>query len=206
MLLKPSVQDILDVAKTFNYPIYESKGIFNYNLNLWGIRSTDKDTSTFNDTLCVLYQDVRGKWTIDYFLITTDPSDLLLKNPENPKGTAILCEGHHSKLWSYGFHKNRKDHKALVQYSPCRVYRDNDKDNIADTDVITETGMFGINMHRASAYTTNPLIGLYSAGCQVHYDVNRYNTIFIPLIENCIKEGNRIFSYSLCPQKLFGNL
>lgn len=203
---KPTLQAINVIAKQLEYPIFESKGIFNYNLNLWGIRSLEKDTSTFNDLLCVFYQDIRGKWTIDYFTITTDPSDIILKTPENSKGTAILCEGHHPKLWSYGFHKNRRDHKALVQFSPCKVFRDNDKDVELDMNVPTDVGIFGINMHRASAYNVNPKIGLYSAGCQVHYDVNRYNKVFIPLIENCVKEGNRIFSYTLCSEKLFLNL
>lgn len=203
---KPDITTILKMMNSKGYPIYYSKGMFNYNLNLLGIRSSDKDSSTFNDLLCIFYQDIKSKWTVDYFTITTDPSDIILKTPENPKGTAILCEGHHPKLWSYGFHKNRKDHKALVQYSPCRVYRDNDKDDIVDVVNPIDTGIFGINMHRASAYTVNPKIGLYSAGCQVHYDVNRYNKVFIPLIENCVREGNRIFSYTLCLENIFGSL
>jgi hypothetical protein len=203
---KPPIDLILDVMKTNKYPVFESRGIFEYNLNLLGIRSTDVDSSIFNDLLCIFYQSIKGQWSVDYFTITTDPSDLILRKPENPKGTAILCEGHHSRLWSYGYHKGRKDHKALVQFSPCRVYRDNDKDDDVDTNTPIDIGMFGINMHRASAYTVNPKIGLYSAGCQVHYDVNRYNTVFIPLIENCVREGNRIFSYTLCLQQLFGNL
>lgn len=197
-MIKPPITTILDIAKSYKYPIFESKGVYNYNLNLWGFRSTDKDTTSFNDTLAVFYQNVRGKWTIDYFDITTDPSDLLLRKPENNKGTAILCPGHHSRLWSFGYHKNRRDHKALVQFSPCKVFRDNDKDDSIDINLPIDEGMFGINMHRASAYTVSPKIGLYSAGCQVHYDVNRYNTVFIPLVEDCVREGNRVFSYTLC--------
>ena len=203
-MIKPTVEQIMAVATSKGYPIFKSNGIYNYNLNLWGIRSQDKDTSVYNDMLAIMYQNVRNNWTIDYFTITTDPSDIILQTPENDNGTAILCEGHHSKLWSYGFHKGRPDHKALVQFSPCRVYRDNNKDSVANEDPSTiETGVFGINMHRASAYTNNPKIGLYSAGCQVHFDVDRYNKVFIPLIENCVNEGNRIFSYTLCLESDF---
>jgi hypothetical protein len=200
---KPTINEILTLADRKGYPIYYSNGVYDYNLNVWGIRSADRDTVHFNDMCAIFYQSTRGIWSVDYFSITTDPSNLLLKNPINNNGTAILCEGHHPKLWSYGFHKSRRDHKALVQYSPCWVYRDNNKDDVIDKNLPKERGMFGINMHRASAWVNSPNIGLYSAGCQVHEDVDRYNKVFIPLIESCVREGNRTFSYTLCLEEWF---
>lgn len=193
----PTIETILNVMAKKKYPVFISHAAFNFNLNLIGIRTNDTDTTRFNDYEAIIYQTTRGKWSLDWFDITTDPSNLLLTKPVNNLGTAILCEGHHSKLWSYGFHKGRRDHKALVQFSPCEVYRDNDKDTSIDKQLPIDTGMFGINQHRASAYGDNETIGLYSAGCQVHAHIDRYNGTFIPLIENCIREGNRIFSYTL---------
>ena len=198
---KPTVDQLIKIADVKGYPIFKSQGIFNYNLNLWGIRSLSKDATCYNDLLCVFYQNIKCKWTIDYFTITTDPSNLLLRKPENTEGTFILDETHHSKMWSFGFHKGRRDHKALVQFSPCHGHRDNNKNDVIDGVLTPAYGMFGINMHRASAYSNDSRIGLYSAGCQVHYDKNLYNNNFIPLIEACVREGNGIFSYTLINEK-----
>ena len=56
----------------------------------------------------------------------------------------------------------RKSHKlrlhagkymALGQQNPVTVYRDNDRDHNYDLDESkTETGLFGINIHRATKY------------------------------------------------------
>lgn len=196
-MLKLKITDIGEIANKKNLPIFISNKKFNYNINLWGIRSSSKDTKHFNDTLIVFYQNISGHWFLEYFSITTDPSDIILMSPINIDGTAILCEGFHKGLWTLGYHKDRRDHKALVQCSPCRVYRDNDKDNVIDSNLPVQTGMFGINMHRASAWAKTPEIGLYSAGCQVHEDVEKYNRVFIPLMESCVNEGNTKFSYTL---------
>jgi len=194
---KPSLQTLFNIAKKKGYSIFTSKGMYNYNLNIWGIRSFDKDTEKYNDLCCIFYESKDGKWSIDYFVITTDPSNILLTKPMNEKGCAILKEGFYKDLWIYGFHKGRRDHKALVQYSPCIVYRDNDKDIVIDSNLPTERGMFGINMHHGSILSSTNRIGLHSAGCQVHESIDSYKNNFIPLIENCVREGNKVFSYAL---------
>lgn len=194
-MITPAIKDIISLAKSKKYPIFDNNS-YKYNLNIWGIRSNNKDVTSFNDTF-MIFRKYNGKWTVEYFNGTTDPSDLTLAKPENDKGTAILVPGHYTGLWAYGFHKQRKDHKALVQVRPCIVYRDNNKDKILDYKGPTDTGLFGINMHRASAYGITSNIGLYSAGCQVHSDVDRYNKVFIPLIEGSVNEGLTSFSYTL---------
>lgn len=194
-MITPNVRDLIALANSKGYPIFENK-VYNYNLNIWGIRSNNKDVTSFNDTF-VVFRKYANSWVVEYFQGTTDPSDLTLAKPENSKGTAIVKEGHYTGVWGFGYHKQRRDHKALVQIRPITVYRDNNKDNNLDFNVSVETGMFGINMHRASAYGTTAKIGLYSAGCQVHADVNKYNEVFIPLIENSLREGLNSFSYTL---------
>jgi len=196
--LNLTIEQVREIALKYKAPIFESKKIYKYNLNIWGIRSSEKDTTLFNDMIVVFYQDITDHWFFEYFKATTDPSDLTLENPVNIDGTAILCEGFHKSLWAYGFHKQRPDHKALVQHSTCKVYRDNNHDRKIDYGKLPiQVGMFGINMHRASKYGTTPKIGLYSAGCQVHADVKRYDNIFIPLIESSVNEGFTTFSYTL---------
>ena len=58
-----------------------------------------------------------------------------------------------------------------------------------------ETGMFGINMHRASINGNNNEIGLYSAGCQVHQDYKRFTYEFMPIIKSAI--GKSSITYTL---------
>lgn len=197
--MKPiSVQSILKIANDHGFPIFRSNRKFNYNLNIWGFRSSDKNTEVFNDLAVIFYENKFGGWIANWFDITTDPSNLTLMNPVNIDGTAILCEGHHSKLWTFGYHKQRHDHPALVQHSACKVYRDNNRDDKIDSNLPVESGIFGINMHRASAYGVTPKIGLYSAGCQVHSNIDKYNKVFLPLIRESVNEGNSLFSYTLC--------
>ena len=196
--LKLDIGAVTRIAAKYNAPIFTSQKVYNYNLNIWGIRSLEQDTKKFNDWVVVFHQDRSGHWFFEYFKATTDPSNLTLMDPVNIDGTAILCEGFHKGLWTYGFHKQRKDHKALVQHSACNVYRDNNKNARIDYGKLPiQTGMFGINMHRASIYGTTPEIGLYSAGCQVHADYEKYSRKFIPLIESSINEGLNTFSYTL---------
>jgi hypothetical protein len=202
-MFKPKLEAITKIALERNYPIFRSNRKFDYNLNIWGFRSPSENTKEYNDSCAVFWQDHRGHWSIEYFEITTDPSDLLLEKPVNSSGTAILKEGHHTALWTLGYHKERPDHKALIQAKPCTVYRDNNRDNRINTNLPEDTGIFGINMHRASKVSNDRRIGLYSAGCQVHYDYDRYMKVFIPLVESCNYEGNTSFSYTLCLQSWF---
>lgn len=202
-MFRPTINQIGIVAKSRNFPIFVSNGKFNANLNIWGIRSPNKNTKEYNDCCVVFWENTRRQWALEYFEITTDPSNLLLENPINIDGTAILKEGHHKAIWALGHHKGRMSHKALVQVNPCEVYRDNNKDDIIDKHLPIQKGMFGINMHRASEVQNNHAIGLYSAGCQVHYDISKYIEVFIPLIERCVKEGHTTFSYTLCLEEWF---
>jgi hypothetical protein len=202
-MFKPTLEAITKVANERHFPIFLSRNKFNYNLNIWGFRSPSENTKEYNDSCAVFYQNSRGQWNIEYFEITTDPSDLLLERPILNQGTAILVEGHHKALWVLGYHKGRYDHRALVQSKPCLVYRDNDRNSRINTNLPIEHGMFGINMHRASAVSNNRMIGLYSAGCQVHYNSRRFREVFIPLAEASVSEGHNTFSYTLCLQTWF---
>jgi hypothetical protein len=52
-----------------------------------------------------------------------------------------------------------------VQAGPLEIWRDNDRDNVADYGGPVSKGQFGINIHHAGVDSKQ--VGLWSAGCQV---------------------------------------
>ena len=61
-MIRPSVQQIIDVMKAKGHTVYNTPGI-DWNLNIVGIRSADPDPGAFNDTLTVFHQ-FRSAWDI----------------------------------------------------------------------------------------------------------------------------------------------
>jgi hypothetical protein len=151
---------VIETAMTlYDAPIY-----------LIGIRR-ELHVDTFNDTFILYshYNDIY--WYTDEF--TTDPGLSVLKQPINPKGTAILCEGLHRDIWGWGYHKNK--YKALVQVNPCTVYRDNNRDAVLNMDTNKiDRGYFGINLHHAN---NAKRVGNWSAGCQVFRRVDEFEKV-----------------------------
>lgn len=113
-----------------------------------------------------LYYKAVGKWRMRSYAITTDPGTFWLRSPLNVKGTAILKPGQYVDAYSLGYHRRSKKHPALIQTGPVTVYRDNDMDAVLD-EVGSDTGYFGINIHRSNMSGTTTSIGKWSAGCQV---------------------------------------
>ena len=179
-----------NVAKKYKYPIFKSNKAYPINLNIWGIRSNDERTEYFNDVIIVFYNDENDNWTINIYEATTDPGRTYLMNPCNEKGCAVLTTGFHQGLWKLGYHKGT--YKALVQASPCLIYRDYNRDDIIDfhEDLRLDRGMFGLNLHRASSRVTSDEIGLYSAGCQVIKNANEFDDL-IQLCEKALKDGDK---------------
>jgi len=167
---------------------------------LIGIRHKDKAANHFDDLLHVIH--IKGKNVFQYeFPFTTDPGLYWLKNPMKTKGTAILVEGHYEKLWKIGSHRGQ--YNALVQASPCKVYRDNNKDDIIDCNIDTiQQGIFGINMHRSNPYTESYYVDKWSAGCQVFKEVKDFD-FTMNLCEEYKKKHENFFDYFLLNQKDF---
>ena len=133
-------------------------------LNIVGVRDLS-NPNTWND-YCVYFRfNAKGEIEIREILeFTTDPGIDNLAKPVNPQGCAILKEGYHKNLWQIGLHQGK--YEALKQSSPTHVYRDGNKDSKHDLTG-DDFGMFGINFHRASQNRPVPVVGPYSAGCQV---------------------------------------
>lgn len=148
-----------------------------YDVNIVGVRNSEvgeQITNHFDDCLTLSYK-VDGVWKFHCWEATTDPGQYWMNNPMNKDGCAILVPGQYR-----GSHKIRKHqgkYEALGQKKPVKVYRDNDRDNIYDTDEETITeGIYGINIHRSNPYTESYYVNKWSAGCQVFKKVDDFNT------------------------------
>lgn len=176
----------LDGGVVFDHPYY---------LNIVGIRN-ENDPDKFNDTMIYFWFDETGNITTkecNHF--TTDPGVSNMTNTINSKGCAIVKPGFYRKLWTIGKHQGK--YKALVQYSPIKVYRDNNRDKIFDfNEKNVEEGMFGINLHRANENSVAQVVGPHSAGCAVFQYINDFNE-FISHVDKAGKAGQKFFSYAL---------
>lgn len=80
---------------------------------------------------------------------------------------------------------------------PLTVIRDFNKNNYLDfTSGKEETGLFGINIHRANLSGKFTSVNQWSAGCQVFADSGQFNE-FISLCEKSQKYWEKTFSYTL---------
>lgn len=164
-----------------------------YDLNLFGIRTNNVEENTFNDIVGVMYF-FDGRWSTFLFPATTDPGLYYLSNPMNVDGTAILKPGQYRGAYQIGLHKG---YTALVQAAPLPVYRDDDRDGTLDFDETTvQTGMFGINIHRASSSHPSTQVDKWSAGCQVVQDPLHFDFL-MSLAQKAADIYGNSFTYTL---------
>ncbi|MCS3797159.1 hypothetical protein [Niastella sp. OAS944] len=166
-----------------------------FELNVIGIRSNTSVPNVFNDSLNVLFMDNTGRLASVSWRATTDPGTYWLKSPMNPQGTAILKPGQY--VGSHGLGMHRGKYLALVQIRPVTVIRDFNRDGKLDyTSGKEETGLFGINIHRAMVEGTTKTIDKYSAGCQVFANANDFS-VFLSLAERHKNLYGNSFTYTL---------
>lgn len=172
------------------------------NLNIVGVRRDNQGTNTFDDFLLVVFL-ADDKMVCHRYPITTDPGKYWLKNPMNPKGTAVLVPGQYRSTWKLGKHQGK--YEALVQAKPVKVYRDNSKDEVIDYNNIqtmVDEGYFGINIHRSNPYDQSYAINKWSAGCQVFKRVEDYDK-FMYLCKQSAQLYGATFTYTLIDEKEF---
>ena len=207
MNLNIKINDLKKVYKAKGYAYFDSG---NYNLNIFGIRSANRDQTEdkFDDILGVAYIDSVGKETLSTYAATTDPGLNHLVNPKFREaiknGTAILKEGQYRAAYKLGHHgAGRWIHKALIQVRPVTCYRDANRDVILDTSGKESSGLYGINIHAASLLNALDKIGDYSAGCQVI----KHSTHLSELVQLCRRqelEGlGSTFTYTLFDESDF---
>ena len=189
---------IEETVKSKGYKWFENG---NYNLNIVGIRnsSTNEEvTNKFDDLLTVSYK-VGGIWNFHQWDCTTDPGKYYTENLLNPNGVAILVPGQYRGSHVLGMHQGK--YKALKQAKPLKVYRDDNKDNCYDMQPENiHEGIYGINIHRASAYGTSTQIDKWSAGCQVIANNQNFDKLIWLAIQAEEIWGNS-FTYTLIESK-----
>jgi hypothetical protein len=174
------------------------------NINLVGVRRNNAGTNKFDDFMVVMYKDKNLKPVCNVYAITTDPGEHWLKNPLNPKGTAVLVPGQYRGAWKIGKHQGK--YKALVQRKPVAVWRDNNQDSTIDYSEFhsQDIGYHGINIHRSNPYTESYLVNKWSAGCQVFKAVEDYEE-FLDLCEQSAALYGGTFSYTLLTEEELRN-
>jgi len=155
-------------------------------LHVVGVRSKANEKNKFDDMMYLINGPMQ-----QIFTCTTNPGTHWLKNLLNPSGCAVLKPGQYVDSWKLGLHQGK--YEALVQAKPITVYRDGDKDDTAEEQGKEDTGMFGINIHRANPSAISSIIDKWSAGCQVLNDFKQYAT----LIAACKASGKKAFTYTL---------
>jgi hypothetical protein len=220
-MITPTVNHIVAVMKSKGYRVFEND-TKPYNLNIVAIRNNyDLNSNTYNDLLIVFYR-YNGYWEKYTFACTTDPGLYYRLNPINKLGTAILAPNQYNDMLCIGLHQGK--YEALVQKSECTVIRDFNKDsiinikpddfinnvdcriegtskvcyhyNIAGNVIfITETGIFGINIHD-QRFNNNNKVDKYSAGCTVIRYTKDFN-ILMGLCKESLKYFKNSFTYTL---------
>tara|TARA_R110000803_G_scaffold128158_2_gene195544 strand:- start:340 stop:948 length:609 start_codon:yes stop_codon:yes gene_type:complete len=195
-----TVPSILEAMKRAGYVVFQNDSK-PYNLNIVGVRATYPKANKFNDMICCFWK-YEGYWNLMVSQITTLPGTKWMLDPMNKNGCAILVPGQYRSAYKLDLHAGK--YLALCQRAGnVSVYRDDNKDYNYDYDPATiQTGMFGINIHRASAYTELENVGANSAGCQVFQDPAEYD-VFIDVFKKSQEFWGDKFTYTLIEQKYF---
>jgi hypothetical protein len=172
-----------------------------YNLNIVGIRNSSTNneiTNKFDDLLTVSYK-IDGVWYFHQWEATTDPGLHWAENLLNKDGVAILVPGQYSGSHKIDLHQGK--YSALKQQKPLKVYRDNNKDGKYDMlEENIKEGIYGINIHRASATGTSTQIDKWSAGCQVIANNQNFDKLMELANKSKDNWGNS-FTYTLIESK-----
>ena len=174
------------------YTIEEIKTEFQKHNYKWfdfhfvGIRSKANLPNQFDDLFGVITKD-----KIEWFTCTTNAGTHYLKNLLDKDGTALLKANQYVDTWAIGLHQGK--YEAFKQVKPVVVFRDADKDDIAEETSVTETGIFGINIHRANPNATSTIVDKWSAGCQVLNNPNDFAKVLL----QAKNTNQKAFTYTL---------
>jgi len=195
--MKYSVDHIKRALETKGYKFFESG---DYNVNIVGVRNSltkNKVTNAFDDLMTLSYK-IDGEWQYHEFDCTTDPGTHYMDSPIlKSKGTAILKPGQYPK--SHKIRKHQGRYEALGQQNNVTVYRDNNRDDMYNLNTEnTDTGLFGINIHRATKYAgkKSSQVDKWSAGCQV-IAANDDWTKFMKIMRKARDTWSNNFTYTL---------
>ena len=197
-------EQIETTVKAKGYKWFEDNNNKGYDVNIVGVRNSEtkgRVTNAFDDCITISYK-VDGEWQFHCFQCTTDPGSAYMDNPilENT-GCAILKPNQYRGSHKLRLHAGK--YLALGQKKDVTVYRDNDRDDKYDLDESkTDTGLFGINIHRATGRSggKSTRVDKWSAGCQVIADNDDWHE-FLDICQAAREIHGNSFSYTLLESK-----
>ena len=195
-----NIDQIEKTVKKLGYNWFETG---DYNVNIVGIRNSNTDykvTNKFDDCLTLSYK-VNGDWMFHCFKCTTDPGTHWVENVTRKEGVAVLKPGQYKSSHKLRLHAGK--YLALGQQKPVTVYRDNNRDDNYDLDDNnTQTGLFGINIHRATGRSgkTSSNVDKWSAGCQVIASNDDWHE-FLDICQIAREKWSNNFTYTLIESK-----
>lgn len=192
-----TMEKIRDAVTRKGYVWFDSQK--DYDVNIVGVRNSSTNnvlTNRFDDWLTLSYK-IGGKWQYHQWQITTDPGVTHMRQRLlSTLGVARLVPNQYRGAYQIGLHQGK--YAALVQRGLVTVFRDANKDAIHD-EKNTETGLFGINIHRSSPTGTSLQIDSWSAGCQVFSNIRDF-TRFMNIMRSAETVSKR-FTYTLIESK-----
>ena len=199
--MKYTREKIEEAMASKGYKYFTDNNNKNYDVNIIGIRNEEtkgRVTNAFDDKITISYK-IEGEWQYHEFNCTTDPGTHWVENcvKSYGKGVAILKPGQYRGSHKIRLHAGK--YTALGQKSPVTVYRDDNLDEVYDcTEEDTATGVYGINIHRATAKSggTSTRVDRWSAGCQVIANNDDWNE-FLSICQEAREIHGNSFSYTL---------
>jgi hypothetical protein len=188
-----SKEKIEKAIKAKGYKWFE--GEKDYDLNIVGVRNSEVGlavTNLFDDVITVSFK-IGSEWIYKEWAATTDPGRKAALQFSNPNGVARLVPNQYRGSHSIGLHQGK--YKALRQVKPVTVYRDSNKDLTFD-ESRTQTGIFGINIHKSNPTTESQVVENWSEGCQVFKRAKDFNE-FMAIAEAASKVWGNGFTYTL---------
>jgi hypothetical protein len=189
-------QQIEKAVKSKKYLWFNSNK--DYDVNIVGIRTSNtgkKVTNIFDDFLTISFR-IDGVWQYFIWNATTEPGKKGMLEGKAKGGVARLVPGQYRAVWEIDKHQGK--YEALCQRKgDVTVYRDANKDLVFD-ETKTETGMFGINIHKAGRDST--WVENWSEGCQVFKRVKDFDQ-FMQICKMAAKVHGNHFSYTLIESK-----
>jgi len=199
-------EQIKEVVQKLGYKWFSDSNNKGYDVNIVGIRNSDtanQVTNKFDDKITISYK-IDGEWQYHEFDCTTDPGTHWVENVMRKEGVAVLKPGQYRGSHKLRLHGGK--YLALGQKKDVTVYRDNNRDDQYDLDESnTQTGVFGINIHRATgrAGKTSSRVDKWSAGCQVIASNDDWHC-FLDICQTAREIHGNSFSYTLLESKDIG--
>ena len=190
-------EQIESTVKSKGYVWFSDDKNKGYDVNIVGVRNNapsvaDKVTNVFDDFITLSFKDETGNWQYYCWSATTDPGKKGVMEFHNNKGVARLIPGQYRSVWMIDLHQGK--YQALCQRNGnVGVYRDANR-NLTFEELITDFGMFGINIHKAGQDST--WVENWSEGCQVFKRVKDFD-VFMSICKKAAKIHGNKFSYTL---------